>query len=103
MEAHLNSCHATEFSIAFVLDLMTTLTIGLTTFNLTIVYSGRMMCLQLWDDVERKTKTKENPYEYKKRIVLDQEKSKQSLADVYEQEYLKQIHKVIRFSLLNNI
>lgn len=42
-----------------------------------------------YDDVERKVKPKDNLYEYKKRIVLDQEKSKISLGEVYEQEYLK--------------
>ncbi|ELU13333.1 hypothetical protein CAPTEDRAFT_166848 [Capitella teleta] len=43
-----------------------------------------------WDDVERKEKPKESATEYKKRIVLDQEKSKQSLSQVYEQEFLRQ-------------
>ncbi|XP_052283168.1 U3 small nucleolar ribonucleoprotein protein MPP10-like isoform X2 [Dreissena polymorpha] len=43
-----------------------------------------------WDDVERKVKQTENPFEFKKRITLDQEKSKMSLGEIYEQEYLKQ-------------
>ncbi|GFN92137.1 U3 small nucleolar ribonucleoprotein protein mpp10 [Plakobranchus ocellatus] len=43
-----------------------------------------------FDDVERKEKPKEDPFEFKKRIVLDQEKSKLSLGELYEQEFLKQ-------------
>ncbi|XP_005092725.1 U3 small nucleolar ribonucleoprotein protein MPP10 [Aplysia californica] len=43
-----------------------------------------------FDDVERKEKPKEDAFEFKKRIVLDQEKSKLSLGELYEQEFLKQ-------------
>ncbi|KAM4592518.1 U3 small nucleolar ribonucleoprotein MPP10 [Odontesthes bonariensis] len=45
---------------------------------------------QAFDDVVRKEKPKEEVFEYKKRLTLDHEKSKQSLAEVYEQEYIKQ-------------
>ncbi|KAL3865416.1 hypothetical protein ACJMK2_042807 [Sinanodonta woodiana] len=48
---------------------------------------------KVWDDVERKVKHKEDVFEYKKRITLDQEKSKLSLGEIYEQEYLKQQQK----------
>uniref|UniRef100_F6VJQ2 U3 small nucleolar ribonucleoprotein protein MPP10 n=1 Tax=Macaca mulatta TaxID=9544 RepID=F6VJQ2_MACMU len=44
---------------------------------------------QAWDDVVRKEKPKEDAYEYKKRLTLDHEKSKLSLAEIYEQEYIK--------------
>uniref|UniRef100_A0A3P8TNN1 U3 small nucleolar ribonucleoprotein protein MPP10 n=1 Tax=Amphiprion percula TaxID=161767 RepID=A0A3P8TNN1_AMPPE len=45
---------------------------------------------QAFDDVVRKEKPKEEVFEYKKRLTLDHEKSKQNLAEIYEQEYLKQ-------------
>ncbi|GCC36249.1 hypothetical protein chiPu_0014742 [Chiloscyllium punctatum] len=49
---------------------------------------------QAWDDVIRKEKPKEEAFEYKKRLTLDHEKSKLSLAEVYEQEYLKQTQQI---------
>ncbi|KAM9766125.1 U3 small nucleolar ribonucleoprotein MPP10 [Menidia menidia] len=45
---------------------------------------------QAFDDVVRKEKPKEEVFEYKKRLTLDHEKSKKSLAEIYEQEFIKQ-------------
>ncbi|XP_054160616.1 U3 small nucleolar ribonucleoprotein protein MPP10-like, partial [Oppia nitens] len=46
-----------------------------------------------FDDVMRKTKPKQTPFEYRRRITMESEKSKQSLSQVYENEYLKQTQK----------
>ena len=54
--------------------------------ELTLTVSSR----QAWDDVERRVKPVEKPYDYSRSRPLDQEKSKLSLAEVYEQEYLQQ-------------
>lgn len=43
----------------------------------------------LWDNVERKVRESNNPYDYKNKLLaLSAEKSKQSLAEIYEQDYL---------------
>ncbi|XP_018495744.1 U3 small nucleolar ribonucleoprotein protein MPP10 [Galendromus occidentalis] len=42
-----------------------------------------------WDDVVRKVKPVEEVFEFRRRLTLDQEKSKVGLAEVYEQEFLK--------------
>ena len=46
---------------------------------------------RFWDDVQRKEKPKEISYKYSVARPLDQEKSKLSLAEVYEQEYMTQL------------
>ena len=65
--------------------------------TLFIVRLLRTRCLfqQSWDDVERKVKPTEEAREYKKRAVLDQEKSKLSLGEVYEQEYVQQMQVIL--------
>ena len=45
--------------------------------------------LQSWDDVERRVRPPEKPYDFSRSRPLQQEQSKLSLAEVYEQEYIK--------------
>ena len=45
---------------------------------------------QAWDDVQRKVKPPEKPYNYQRARPLNQEKSKHSLAEIYAEDYINQ-------------
>lgn len=47
-----------------------------------------------WDDVDRKIKPIHEHDDFRKTLVLNQEKSKESLAQIYEKEYLEKVNKM---------
>lgn len=59
-----------------------------TTSHVEKIILGRIR-IKAWDDVERKVRPTVDPFEFKKKLVLEQDKSKKSLAEIYEEEYLK--------------
>ncbi|XP_045135263.1 U3 small nucleolar ribonucleoprotein protein MPP10-like [Portunus trituberculatus] len=59
-----------------------------TTSHVEKIIMGRIR-IKAWDDVERKVRPTADPFEFKKKLVLEQDKSKKSLAEIYEEEYLK--------------
>ena len=84
-----------SFSIAWAAPVIT----EETTASIETIIKQRILD-QAWDDVERKIKPKEEAFEFKKRITLDQEKSKLSLGEIYEQEYLKKMQVIVMEMLL---
>ena len=54
--------------------------------------------IKAWDDVERKVKPTADPFEFKKKLVLEQDKSKKSLAEIYEEVRISQWGKVNKWS-----
>lgn len=55
-----------------------------TTSQVEKIILGRIR-IKAWDDVERKVRPTVDPFEFKKKLLLEQDKSKKSLAEIYEE------------------
>lgn len=71
-----------------------------TTSQVEKIILGRIR-IKAWDDVERKVRPTVDPFEFKKKLLLEQDKSKKSLAEIYEEVSCWQNKREYVFTFMN--